>query len=241
MLHMMLSGNTRVWQLSTPLILPCTVVIIPSARRKAMPALKPTTLTLAAVLAAVSSAAGAGTVATTRYDYYLISGGSAVELYDAMLRRGPHVDGDKAYAATSATSSQQGKLVGGQSCRIADYSVKIDFVIRLPKLRDPGGLTAEERRRFQRFAQFLRRHEETHRSIWLDCAAKLERKVANIEASTCAQAEAKSERLWKEMRSSCSLRHQAFDAADQKRLLQHPFVRYVLNRKVRDTNAAAVP
>ena len=84
--------------------------------------------------AAAQNCAWAGTVASTRYDYYMISGRSAVELYDAMLRRGPHVDGDKAYAATSATSSQQGKLIGGKSCRIEDYAVKIDFVIRLPKL-----------------------------------------------------------------------------------------------------------
>jgi predicted secreted Zn-dependent protease len=202
----------------------------------------PKALVLAVLMTAImAGAAGAGTVATTLYDYYLISGGSAVELYDAMLRRGPHVDGDKAYAATSATSSQHGKLVGGRSCRITDYSVKIDFVIRLPRLRDPGSISREERKRFQRFAQFLRHHEETHRSIWLDCAAQLERKVAKIDASTCERAEAKSQRLWDDMRRSCSLRHQAFDATEQRRLLQHPFVRYVLGRKAHDVNAAAVP
>lgn len=196
---------------------------------------------LAAGIAAAVSAADAGTITSTRYDYYLISGRSAAELYDAMLHRGPHVDGDKAYAATSATSSQHGKLVAGNSCSVRDYSVRIDFVIRLPKLRVGAALTRTERQRFQQFSSFLRHHEETHRSIWLDCAAKLEEKVDRISAPTCGEAERRSESLWQDMRKSCSLKHQAFDAAEQRRLLRHPFLRYVLQHKSTDTAAAAAP
>ena len=196
---------------------------------------------VAAGFLVLATPAMAKPVTTTRYDYYTISGANAVEVYDAMLRRGPHVDGDKAYAATSATSSQQGKLVAGQSCRIEGYAVNIDFVIRLPKLRDAGALTRSERRRFEQFTQFLRRHEETHRSIWLQCASQLEAKVAAIRAPTCGEAEAKSTRLWDAMRKSCSLRHRAFDAAEEKHLLQTPFVRSVLRRKAHDENAAAAP
>lgn len=183
----------------------------------------------------------AATIANTRYDYYAISGKTLIDIYDSMLKRGPHVDGAKAYASTSATSSQEGKLVGKNSCRIDDYKLKIDFVIRLPKLKDESKLPSAERARFQRFSQFLKKHEETHRSIWLDCAAKLEAKVAKISAKNCNEAEARSENLWAEMRRSCNKRHQAFDAAEQKRLLQHPFLRYVLTRKSRDTSAAAAP
>ncbi|HUR43408.1 MAG TPA: hypothetical protein VMZ01_04835, partial [Aestuariivirga sp.] len=47
---------------------------------------------------------------TTKYTYYPIGGGTAVSIYSAMLRGGPHVNGQKAYAATSATTSQDGKL-----------------------------------------------------------------------------------------------------------------------------------
>jgi predicted secreted Zn-dependent protease len=185
--------------------------------------------------------AEAATIANTRYEYYSIAGKTLVEIYQSMLRRGPHVDGAKAYASTSATSSQEGKLVGKNSCKIEDYRLKIDFVIRLPKIKDEGKLAAAERTRFQRFSQFLKKHEETHRSIWLDCAAKLEAKVARITAKSCSEAEQRSEKLWAEMRRSCNQRHQAFDAAEQKRLLQHPFLRYVLTKKSHDTKAAAAP
>lgn len=188
-----------------------------------------------------ASVAHAATIATTRYDYYAISGKTLVDIYDSMLRRGPHVDGAKAYASTSATSSQEGKLVGTNACRIEDYRLKIDFVIRLPKIKDESRLSSAERSRFQRFSQFLKKHEETHRSIWLECAAKLETKVEKISAKSCRDAEARSENLWAEMRRSCNQRHQAFDAAEQKRLLQHPFLRYVLTKKSKSVNAAAAP
>lgn len=194
---------------------------------------------LAICLSLPAASAVAGTIASTSYQYYFVSGRSAVDLYDSMLKRGPHVDGEKAYAATSATSSQDGRLVQGKSCRIEDYKVKINFVIRLPKLRDAAKLPAAERQRFDRFAQFLRRHEETHRSIWLDCAAGLEAKVDRIVAKTCGEAEAKADRLWTDMRKSCALKHQAFDAAEQKRLMVHPFLRYVLTKKSHDTAAAS--
>ncbi len=192
-------------------------------------------------IAVWASFAHAGTIATTRYDYYAISGKTLVDIYDSMLRRGPHVDGAKAYASTSATSSQEGKLVGRNNCRIEDYRLKIDFVIRLPKIKEETKLSSAERTRFQRFSQFLKKHEETHRSIWLECAAKLGAKVAKISAKSCNEAETRSEKLWAEMRRSCNQRHQAFDAAEQKRLLQHPFLRYVMTRKSKDTSAAAAP
>jgi hypothetical protein len=43
------------------------------------------------------------------------------------------------------------------------------------------------------------------------------------------------------MRKSCARKHDAFDAAEQKRLVRHPFVRLVLNQKSAMSNAAAVP
>lgn len=196
---------------------------------------------LFALFSLLTLPASAGTVAKSHYEYYTIAGQTLVEIYDSMLKRGPHVGGEKAYASTSATSSQEGKLIQSKNCRINDYKLKIDFVIRLPKLQSGAKLTSAEKARFQRFSQFLRQHEETHRSIWMDCAANLEAKVAKVSGKSCSEAERKSERLWAEMRKSCNVRHQAFDAAEQKRLLQHPFLRYVLTKKSHTTNAAKVP
>lgn len=178
---------------------------------------------------------------TTKYSYYTINGDTAAEIYNAMLRRGPHVNGAKAYASTSATSSQEGKLEQGRSCSVQDYRLNIDFVIRLPRVKNDKQLIGTTKARWRQFSQFLKKHEETHRSIWLACARDLERQVKAIAVDDCGVADAKAAKLWEQMRKSCARKHDAFDAAEQKRLVRHPFVRLVLNQKGAMSNAAAVP
>ncbi len=194
----------------------------------------------AAVLSCGISNAVAQPSQTTKYVYYTISGDSASKVYNAMIRRGPHVNGAKAYASTAATSSQQGKLSQGKACEIQDYRLKIDFVIRLPKVSNPKALTGAAGSRWQQFSQFLKKHEETHRSIWLECAAQLEKDVRAINAPDCSVADAKATKLWAQMRQSCSRRHDAFDAAEQKKVLKHPFVKMVMSQQGSHVAAAAV-
>jgi predicted secreted Zn-dependent protease len=194
-----------------------------------------------AVMAAfgVSCGAVAKPVQTTRYTYYTVSGDSAVEIYDAMIRRGPNVNGAKAYAATSATTTQDGKLLQSSSCQIKDYRLNLSFVIKLPKIKNEKVLPAADRKQWRNFSAFLKAHEETHRQIWLDCAEDLEAKVKAIKARSCSDADAKATKLWDKMRAACSKKHEAFDKAEQKRLMSHPFVRLVYRRSTASHGAKA--
>jgi predicted secreted Zn-dependent protease len=188
------------------------------------------TLAAACIVAAVASAACAAPLQTTRYVYYPVTGDNLVDLYASMLRGGPHVGGAKAYATTTASSRQDGKLIQEKSCRVENYQVKIDFVIRLPRLADDAGLNRSERHLWRGFASYLKRHEENHRSIWLACAADLERRVKAIKARTCNAFDARAQALWTSIRVSCDKRHLAFDTAEQRRLLQQPFFRTLISR-----------
>lgn len=174
---------------------------------------------------------------TTKYVYYAIGGNTPLEIYRSMLKRGPRVDGAKAYAATSAESVQSGKLQPGQTCHIEDYRLRIDFQIKLPRIKNEKILSTGDRSRWKEFARFLKKHEETHRAIWLTCAADLETKIHSIKAATCAEVEKKSQSLWDATRKACSKKHDAFDAAEQKKLMQRPFVKLVY-RKSLQTRAA---
>lgn len=164
---------------------------------------------------------------TTRYTYYTINGGSANDVYRAMQRRGPRVNGVKAYASTAATAVQHGNLAQGAACRIVDYRIDLDFVIRLPRISNEQTLPPADRRLWQQFSAFLRQHEETHRRIWRGCAADVERKVKAINAESCADASQKAAQLWEKMQANCDSKHKAFDAAEQQRLMTHPFIRRV--------------
>ena len=92
-----------------------------------------------ALLAGGSPAALAKPKSTTQYKYYPVSGDSAVELYIAMMKRGPHVNGDQAYASTTATQTLDGRFVRASSCRLHDINLSFQFTIRLPKLQSIGG------------------------------------------------------------------------------------------------------
>lgn len=178
-------------------------------------------------------------VQSTRYTYYSVSGDTAVEIYDAMIRRGPSVNGAKAYAATSATTTQDGKLLQSSSCQIQDYRLKLSFVIKLPKIKNEMVLSASDRKQWRNFSVFLKAHEDTHRQIWLNCAEDLEAKVKAIKARSCSEADAKATKLWDKMRASCSKKHAAFDKAEQKRLMAHPFVQLVYRRATASHGAKA--
>ena len=186
-----------------------------------------------------STASHAKPVQTTIYSYYNVGGKTALEIYRSMLRQGPRVNGAKAYAATSATTTQDGKLLQGASCSIDSYRLKLDFTIKLPKIRNEKVLAPSDRSRWRQFSAFLKKHEETHRSIWLGCAAALEQQVKTIKSKSCAQADSKAQKLWNRMRDACSKKHNAFDAAEQKKLMKHPFVRLVYRRSVQQHAATA--
>jgi predicted secreted Zn-dependent protease len=165
---------------------------------------------------------------TTKYVYYKVSGDSAAGVYVSMLKRGPHVGGAKAYAATSAESSQRGKLELRNSCRITDYQYSVAFTIRLPKLNDESSLSAAARARWQQFSSFLRQHEETHRAIWMGCAEEIEAKVKALRGRSCEEVDKKAQSIREAIQKACNRKHMAFDAAEQKRLAKHPFVKMVV-------------
>lgn len=165
---------------------------------------------------------------TTKYVYYKVSGDSAAGVYVSMLKRGPHVKGERAYAATSAESSQRGKLELKNSCRIIDYQYSIDFVIRLPKLTGEASLSSGARARWQQFSAFLRKHEEKHRSIWMGCAHEIEAKVRALRGRSCDEVDRKAQAIREQVQNACNRKHMAFDAAEQRRLAKHPFVKMVL-------------
>lgn len=196
-------------------------------------------LPFAAVCLAISATpALAKPTFSTKYTYYTVGGDSAEDIYRAMLSKGPRVNGAKAYASTLATSTQDGRLMQAKTCRIENYKLRIDFVIKLPKIRNEKVLPAADRSRWQQFSKFLRKHEETHRAIWLECAANLDSKVRAIKAKSCKDADAQATKLWNATRAACGKRHDAFDRAEQKKLVQHPFVKLVYKRSGRTTHAA---
>lgn len=182
---------------------------------------------VAASLGLLCIQAVAKPVESTTYRYYAISGETAGDIYMAMVRRGPDVNGINAYASTLATTSQSGRLMQGKSCRIDGYKVRLDFVINLPRLSKENVLAGSTKAKWGQFKSFLKVHEETHRKIWVGCARDLEAKIRSLSGPSCSGLDKQASKLFAKMRADCQKKHRAFDAAEQKRLLAHPFVKLV--------------
>ena len=170
---------------------------------------------------------------TSQYKYYTITGDTPAEIYAAMIKRGPDVNGVNAYASTLATSSQSGRLLQGKTCKVQDYSFNINFVINLPKLRNEAALTGQTSAKWTQFKSLLKTHEETHRTIWMGCAQALEQKMATLRTKDCKSMDKLAAKMWQGARGACDAKHRAWDKAEQKRLLAHPFVQLVLGNQLR--------
>jgi predicted secreted Zn-dependent protease len=177
------------------------------------------------VIASTWFAALAEAQQLTTYAHYIVSGDSAQNLLRAMLSNGPRVGGGRAYA--SARMDPQIKsstaLIGGH-CRMLSVKIEMRFRILLPQLDANRVVDASLRKRFERFYSFAKQHEETHRAIWLQCAAEAEGRVIGITRSGCDESQAVAHKIVEDALKQCENRHAAFDAGEQKRLSQHPFV-----------------
>jgi predicted secreted Zn-dependent protease len=164
----------------------------------------------------------------TKYTYYLINGNSANSLYNSMLHGGPSVNGNQAYAAAKVKLNPSALFApGGRQCRVRDLDLGMSFVISLPKLNETAKLDQAVRRSFNEFYAFAKRHEETHRSIWLKCEAIAEARINAVKAGTCEQAESKARQILDEVANTCNRRHVAFDVAQQKLLPKLSFIKLV--------------
>ena len=158
----------------------------------------------------------------TTYSYFPVHGSSLPELHRDMLSHGPNANGVRGYGVTAA---MPGKQMSVEACkRNGDYHFGVEFVIQLPRAQNPAALSAAELALWNRFAQFVKKHEEVHRSIWMGCAAAYDRKLQASASQNCASGQAKVAALWSEMLATCGPKQIAFDVGQRGALKAHPFI-----------------
>jgi predicted secreted Zn-dependent protease len=163
------------------------------------------------------------------YQYYPVNGTTVLQLLRALHLHGPTVNGEGAYAATMITDFRQGGTpIAGASCRIPDYTQFLRFTIILPAARDVPQASSRVRAAWRSFYAFVKRHEETHKSIWVGCAARMEARVRALKAPTCDAFAARATQILSQETVACSRKHDAFDRAERVRLRAQPLIRQAL-------------
>src|SRR5262249_18038861 len=130
------------------------------------------TVALAIVAASLlfTGPAFAGVTSSIEWRDYRVDGTTRASLL-AYMRRNPFPgDQGPAYANIRQTYalSLQTKEAGGV-CRPSAVNVHIHFVITLPKAVNASALAGSTRGSWDGFVAFARHHEETRRSIFLQC------------------------------------------------------------------------
>jgi predicted secreted Zn-dependent protease len=194
---------------------------------------------LALAAFAMLSVAEAATIKKTDYRFYPVSGVTPYDINQSILRQGPKYGGLSAYGVTtydyrpSATCA----TIPGSDARVGSFKMELEFLIKLPKLSSEGRLKSDVKSSWGKFASFVKIHEETHRRIWLGCAKSAEAKILAMRAKSCSALSKKIDTALMSMTKTCNKQHEAFDAAEQKRLARHPFMQKVKNAANRGAQA----
>lgn len=128
----------------------------------------------AAFLALAASAGLAradGLSAGTAYKVNPVEGTTAPALWRYMLAH-PIIDPDDGPAFANITHDHRLSIrteSAGGLCRVSDLGFHWSFVITLPKAVDYARMDASTKRMWDQFAAYLKKHEEEHRAIFMDC------------------------------------------------------------------------
>lgn len=183
--------------------------------------------------------AAAKPITSTKITHYSVSASTANGLDQQMSSLGPWHGRERAYANIVVRPSYDGRLVQGKVCKLQNFKVVATFTMTLPKLASGLKLSKTLQGQWKSFASFARRHEETHRSIWLDCLTKAERRALALRVTACDALGREVDRVFASEWSRCEKRQEAFDIAERTKLAQHPLI-VAATRVQRSTSAVKV-
>jgi predicted secreted Zn-dependent protease len=181
---------------------------------------KPAGRVVVGVLAAsLAASASAGVKTSTQSQSYSVGGTTAATLVSYMRSNPFH--GSKGDAVANIRPNYALNIATRQSggtCRASNVTLNIRFVMTLPQARSTSAMGSSTRSAWNSFVAFTKRHEETHRSIYVKCGNDFVAKAERLTGSNCGALEASIRRLLETEKSVCEGRQRAFDRADYGRV-----------------------
>lgn len=185
-------------------------------------------ITMAALIAAPALAGGV--VGKTRYEYYTISGTSALDMVQSMLKKGPGYERGHAYALIEAKVKPVTKNSRGPGCKAADLTLNAQYTITLPRHEAPAALPSSVRKNYQRLSTILKSHEEKHRTIFNGCLKRMHQRIMALPAAkSCVVYSREVKKITKEEWARCDQINAALDKRDGNRHDTLPLIAQALN------------
>lgn len=174
----------------------------------------------AAYALAFGSAEATEIVHKTEISHYQIDGQTPLELVREMNRKGEKA-GDRVMLASIATEANYVMKFPSDSCARGRLHVNATFAVRLPAPR--SRLPEATAKSFNIFYGFLKKHEETHRQINLQCMARVKDRTDRLleTMQSCSQRKAMRAKLAAIISAEterCRARHAALDRRDEPKV-----------------------
>lgn len=183
-------------------------------------------LAAAGLLAATSTSAFAVIKTSTTVRYYHVRG-TTTEVLARVVGSNPlHGASGAAIANITATFDlSMAVAYQGRQCDATDAIVSIKFVITLPRAAEQN-MTGATRSKWRSLVAFAKRHEETHRAIYLQYMNDFVRKAKRLKSkSGCETLKRQAVQMFNASLKACDQRQNALDRADAARLDRLPLFR----------------
>jgi predicted secreted Zn-dependent protease len=155
---------------------------------------------------------------TTEYRVNPIRGTSPEQLWRFMATH-PIIDEDGPALANITHDYEltvESEKSGGV-CRVADIDFSWRFVITLPKAVDKARMSSATHAMWQEFTGYLTRHEEHHRTIFLDCGETFLAEAAKVTSRrSCFGFKRKIRRFIEKRYKACMKIQRAYDRQERR-------------------------
>ncbi len=181
---------------------------------------------LALILCGVAALPMAGAYAApriaTKTEYFTVKGSTPGEVLNSILARGPGGNSGVAMATTNASYNQRVEPRGKKGCRIR---LNVTITMKLPRLAK-SSRSRSVRKAWGGFIRYIKRHERRHRSIYIGCAKKMDRKVrAAVRKLGCRKSQSRVRAILQNENARCDRLNAAYDRRERPRIRRLPLVR----------------
>jgi len=173
----------------------------------------------AGLAVSIASAAWAGVKSTTQYRSYYVSGSTARSLVSYM--RSHPFRGDRGDAVANVRPNYRLSVAtksSGGTCRASVVTLNISFVMTLPRARSESSMASSTRNAWRSFVSFAKRHESTHRNIYVQCGNSFVAKAQRMTNKSCGALQASIRRLLESEKRACESKQRAFDRREYGRV-----------------------
>lgn len=175
--------------------------------------------------------ATAGIKQKTTYQYYSVTGRSALDLVRSMYAKGPRHWGNS-YILAQIRMTRRLQFNVQQTrrgCRFSKMDQIFNFRIILPRMRGERRLDRRTRRSWRSFVRYLDNHEKVHRRIWLNCAKRTEARIRRLPRNrSCAQLQQSARQIFASIDRTCARQQADYDRRDYKTTNRQPLMRQAI-------------